>query len=742
MSIPLSPCCPKSSVVRILPRNSRTRGADGLLDIVAISNVGQFVSIDSRPVSCTRDTLKEIVSKYKSYLKSSSSIESHEKLMNPFLCLNICCPPGSYDPNLEPAKDNVLFTDANGLLRMVERFFVHVYGEKEAVAANGLNSTNLEDGEGGFELLLNRKPKAPEPDVSLFGRHERSKTPSNKRSSDATPDDALFLEDSMRPPAPMNQGASDDLTTVLMGSADATEYVSPSLREPQPRRNTWKSTMYDGDEDDGLVLEDVVDSYSEMAEDYDELAAKDVKHNNPWTIAKMNASIKPRIPVSDLQKSGAVGSIRQPITPVRTVAGRNIQGTPGQESRHGTPSTLLESNGPSHLPSPASTLYSEHEFSSPISVPLPTNLRVGHQVRINPTGSVDLRQVSNGTGAVARHIQNDATTSGTGFVSARTLPIGTSLADIPDISQRPRKVQQRKQRGQQRGGAGLPQPFVPSINRSQHARSEMPPTQQSPRHQDHQPHRITDDLDNPPKVRQGSEHLGLLAGRNSVQSVGLMHPDLAVTIDFERRKEAAMQKRRAQPHQQTLDQLLCPYSEQQRSRSRSWNSPHKNRYNKAIAALQVAEEPVEKNKSAFVKGDPRRYLAHDLEAEERDDHKDQSSQFHQLKRRKTAHMPFESVPTGEAVHNLMITMDISKRDLIDEETKLVECDEYIKSGEHPDGFDCVIDEAQAWDSVLQNLIESKFEKERGHTQGMSFDLWALLQQNDISCEESVAILDT
>jgi len=729
-------------VVRLLHKNSSTRRADGFLDIAAISNVGQYLSIDSRPVSCTRGTLEEIVSSYKSYLKSASSTASHEKLINPFLCLNICCPPGSYDPNLEPAKDNVLFTDTKGFMQVIEKFFTHIYGEKKVVASEDTISRHIADQEEGFELLLNRKPRLSEHNVAPSSHRGRSKSPSIEQSSTTAPDDDFFLEGALHPLARMKRQAVPCTTTDLTDPADRLESATPSLEEQPPRRRAWKSTMYDGDEDDDIVPEDVGELHCDMPEEDAELTAKDVTLNNPWTIAKMNASIKPRIPVPKLQKSGAVGKHGQPLTPARSGTERNTHGNPEDETYLASPSTLCGSSSPIHLPSPASTLHSAHEFSSPTRLPLSTNPWARHRNSTGATGPADLQEKGDGFGAVDGHIRTVANTSASGFVLARSLPMGTPLANIPDVSQRPRKQQQRKQGWQQKQGAGLQKPFVPPIKRSQRAWSETPLTQQHPRAHSQQPHRTTDDLDNRPILRQEREALGQMGGRSSMQPSGSMHSDLAITMNFESRKEAAMQKRRSQLQQQTLDQLLHRSTEPQSGLSTISISPHKNRYNKAIAALNSTDDPFERHKSPFEKGDPRRHLARDLQAEDRDEEKDNSPQSHTLKRRKTAHMPFESIPIGEAVHNLIITIDTSKRHPIDEGTKFAEHDEYIRSGEHPDGFDCTIEEARSWNTILQDLVESKLEEEHGHTHGVCFDLWALLQQHDTSCEGSVVVSDT
>jgi hypothetical protein len=44
-----------------------------------------------------------------------------------FIGLNICCPPGTYEVNVEPSKDNVLFKDEQHILGQFESFLSLVY---------------------------------------------------------------------------------------------------------------------------------------------------------------------------------------------------------------------------------------------------------------------------------------------------------------------------------------------------------------------------------------------------------------------------------------------------------------------------------------------------------------------------------------------------------------------------------------------------------------------------------------
>ncbi|OBT96214.1 hypothetical protein VE01_06831 [Pseudogymnoascus verrucosus] len=88
---------------------------------------GHYASVDSRPVSCTRGTLKKVVSSYKQHIRAFASNTSKEAPKDPFIYLRITCPIGSYDPNIEPAKDDVLFEDEDAILSAAEKLFKSLY---------------------------------------------------------------------------------------------------------------------------------------------------------------------------------------------------------------------------------------------------------------------------------------------------------------------------------------------------------------------------------------------------------------------------------------------------------------------------------------------------------------------------------------------------------------------------------------------------------------------------------------
>jgi hypothetical protein len=97
-------------------------------DPTKVRNDAQYISIDGRPVSTERGTMKEIVKSYKRHVKNILP-SAGPRIPRPFLYMLIRCPPQSYEVNVEPAKDQILFLDTLSaqLLSLVERLFDRVY---------------------------------------------------------------------------------------------------------------------------------------------------------------------------------------------------------------------------------------------------------------------------------------------------------------------------------------------------------------------------------------------------------------------------------------------------------------------------------------------------------------------------------------------------------------------------------------------------------------------------------------
>ncbi|ORY66032.1 uncharacterized protein BCR38DRAFT_429056 [Pseudomassariella vexata] len=85
-------------------------------------------SIDGRPISASRGTTKKLVSICSKYLGNALDTGAEIASSDVFMVLNIKAPPGSYDANIEPSKNDLLFSEEDQLLDCFERLCKEVYG--------------------------------------------------------------------------------------------------------------------------------------------------------------------------------------------------------------------------------------------------------------------------------------------------------------------------------------------------------------------------------------------------------------------------------------------------------------------------------------------------------------------------------------------------------------------------------------------------------------------------------------
>ncbi|KAJ4343232.1 hypothetical protein N0V87_000454 [Didymella glomerata] len=233
-----------------------------------IANYGAFIAIDSRPVACARGTLKKIAVAVRDRLRKANVALAN--IRDPFFCLNIICPVDSYDPNIEPAKDDVIFGDESFVLTMVDRLLVSYYPE-------------------------NMNAADPDEDLEDVAITQPNRTPEILESPSRPQNPFLIYED-------------------IPGEG---RKVSDSAAPSQPPR--WSSSMYGIDEED---LEFLQENVADMPEEED--GRRDAAISNPRTIARMNAPIKPKKLVSNGQllspakSSSSVSTAPHSPTPVAT----------------------------------------------------------------------------------------------------------------------------------------------------------------------------------------------------------------------------------------------------------------------------------------------------------------------------------------------------------------------------------------------------------------------------------------
>jgi hypothetical protein len=126
-------------------------------------NSEQYAAVDHRPVVADRDLIKDLSKIYKKYLRNALTPETSQKCSKPFLCISILCPLESYDINVEPAKDRVLFYKPYVISNAFEEILKDIYGQLHQCSGANSPVTALPDNAKStaarsFDILLSRKP--------------------------------------------------------------------------------------------------------------------------------------------------------------------------------------------------------------------------------------------------------------------------------------------------------------------------------------------------------------------------------------------------------------------------------------------------------------------------------------------------------------------------------------------------------------------------------------------------------
>lgn len=95
---------------------------------------GSFFSVDSRPLSTSRGIMKKLLSNLKIHFKKSLEVDAEDRrLSDLFTCVNVKCSAGTYDPNVEPSKYQVLFTDESQLVELFDELCAKTYKSRQTV---------------------------------------------------------------------------------------------------------------------------------------------------------------------------------------------------------------------------------------------------------------------------------------------------------------------------------------------------------------------------------------------------------------------------------------------------------------------------------------------------------------------------------------------------------------------------------------------------------------------------------
>lgn len=732
---------------------------------MAINNAGQYISIDSRPVSCFRGTLKQIINIYKSYLASGSLVEVTEGPKDPFICMNIICPPGSYDANVEPAKDDVLFANPSFLIGTLDSFFKSVYGELRDSSPAPQWSSNVKY--RGFDVLLARKPplniatlpiqngKATARNVETMYERVLNRANLVKRSS------GEFLP-SLHSRTGLTQNSAE--SGLERGSTSIVDSVSDVLTPAHEghsyeQRQLWQQSMCDfdeGDPEDFSGPSDINTTQQEK-ESEEEGTLRNVRISNPWAFAKINASAlrnkgvretertlegKGQLLTPIRQRGELVGATTQQMRIASQESGSSIVGLP-------TPKHTQGYFGATGSPQASFPL-------TPFSFPKNSSGKIGSASKTHKVP----QQESGNLGALDMWLQNPADTPpvdtlpttqshdddmqdrnapvqarARDFVSARTLPIGESSNLVLEMM----PITKRMPKASRPMVTGVNKPFISPITDPEQIGFERGPRWKGRSTQTARTSSVANTtIASTPNILNCDDSASI-AGSSSTSTISTVDPGLAATMDYETRKQAATQAWRANQRQQAKNQSLAPELDEQ-ILSAARTSPYKNRYNRAIAVLHAASDTAAEiipKQLPFEPGDPRAYL---IRAQERDHQRNlNSSSPPRSKRRKTRHLPLE-VTTSEdsATRDLVLSIDTEKLDV----TALLAlsgygqgfCDENIYTRVTRGAFEpCPIRQIRDWELTVQELLDTQYEAENAAgtdgSCGVRLNLWTTLQSH-------------
>ena len=629
-------------------------------DISLISQVGQYIAVDSRPLSSTRGVGRQVVSLFKSYLRTSCVTEEKIRLIEPILCMNIICPQGSYDPNIEPAKDDVLFTNSGEFLFMVECFFKHIY------RADGLGMCVSENSGQRLE-----------------GR-------------------------------PIMYGIDSDDMFNVQCSEQPTEGDSF-----QAVRNT----------------------------------------SNPWSIAKMNSLVRPSSIHDDdnnmirfngqlMTPAKQAGDVRKTIylpssgpELSKTFNGQLM--TPAKQAGDLRETTYLPSSGPelsktfngNALPTPQRSKpeispSDRGTSSSPDHFTFPQRAWRSSTQDKSSNGPRQIPQDKFSGGALDKWIEKS---SPAGLVSAQRLSVGTPLGSIPDCSERPRRSSTKENNSQHHDPVEVSPVNDPQnvwFNFGQKYKSKSP-TKSRPQL----------DFASIPQLRPDSEDEHATSAGVSAPMANVIHPDLAITLDYETRKQVAtLRQRESIRRQARLQEEGLETGETNSSGATTISSPHQNRYRKALAALGSTKDESLFQLPAFPNGDPRAYLLRlqKLAGPQQSTPVDEVATF-KLKRRKTTMLPLETIPTNDTMHHIVLTLNPSQKTIHHLTKKLNDCDEYIKTGKQDlNAFTSIttLEDSQLLGTSLQNLLSKAFQMDPEGSAAISLNLGMILQDRQTTVDAS------
>ncbi|KAI1338576.1 hypothetical protein F5Y15DRAFT_424829 [Xylariaceae sp. FL0016] len=272
----------------------------------------RFLSVDGRPITTKRNIGKRLSVIYNEHLRNSAGhFVSTDHLSHYFIRVNIRCPAGSYDANIEPSKDDVLFSDESIVINGFKALCIGVYGvaaahkerapspdeQPKLISVPGVSTQTSKRLQGAFiDQSQEHPPKAPS-----ARRTAETQLPSQPLNE--VPSVGCFSPVNSLIPVAQNEGES--VECAKHGRADcAKPTVTESQASPQDSQLRAGASAI----------------------------AQDGKSTNPWVIAKNNVVSGGALITNGKERNTTSDSSHYtpelPMTPDLPVL-RHVQAPPG-----------------------------------------------------------------------------------------------------------------------------------------------------------------------------------------------------------------------------------------------------------------------------------------------------------------------------------------------------------------------------------------------------------------------------
>lgn len=178
-----------------------------------MKGAGQFCSVDGRPLSTNRGIGQEIAKLFKSFVRAAAAREEGAKAVSdPFLCIQLSCSQGTYDVNIEPGKDDVLFENRGNIISLIDHLFSDCYG-------------SLPEPEKGLPTKSRAVPKDNNEFDILLASHHRNK--SDTEASSHLEQSVTVVPLLEHPEEPSSPSARREIDQTRNGSNQRSRYANP-----------------------------------------------------------------------------------------------------------------------------------------------------------------------------------------------------------------------------------------------------------------------------------------------------------------------------------------------------------------------------------------------------------------------------------------------------------------------------------------------------------------------------------